>query len=391
MHIWLDGRTETLAAVASEVEAAQLRDQLALHYRGASAELNFPERKTVPASLEELRDMLYRRRKTSTSSAFRGVVRLPDGKWEAYLNVKEGDKRRHLFLGSYGSEEQAAEVHDRAARYYLGGGAALNFPERDLAPASHDEIRRENRTRDRTKASRYRGVELLAQDRWRASITVAGRVESLGRYADEESAALAYDRAARFHLGAAAFLNFPHRRLRPRSATEIREALERERKQAKTSQFHGVGWSKRMQKWCATVRSANRNLVLGHYDDEEEAARARDRAVHALGGRPVPLNFPEDPPAAATPRQIAQENWEQFKETTSSSYTGVSWTKQGWVAYITADHVRHRLGTFASELDAARAYDAAALALRGPEGRLNFPAAAAASEPRRARLRGKRR
>jgi hypothetical protein len=60
----------------------------------------------------------------------------------------------------------------------------------------------------------------------------------------------------------------------------------------------------------------------------------------------------------------------------SSQFKGVSWNRrQGcWEAYCgTSGKDRRRLGTFADEIEAARAYDAAAREMFGEFARLNFP------------------
>jgi hypothetical protein len=60
----------------------------------------------------------------------------------------------------------------------------------------------------------------------------------------------------------------------------------------------------------------------------------------------------------------------------SSAYKGVAWYRQTsrWQAYITVNRRRRHLGYFTDEADAARAYDAAAIAEWGAFARLNFPA-----------------
>lgn len=61
--------------------------------------------------------------------------------------------------------------------------------------------------------------------------------------------------------------------------------------------------------------------------------------------------------------------------TGASRYKGVSHYKRNgkWRAEITVNRVRRHLGTFACEVDAARAYDMAALAAWGEFAYLNFP------------------
>jgi hypothetical protein len=63
----------------------------------------------------------------------------------------------------------------------------------------------------------------------------------------------------------------------------------------------------------------------------------------------------------------------------SSQYKGVHWLKREskWVAAIQVDGTRHHIGTYAEEAEAARAYDAAAVAAWGSFGvYLNFGEAA---------------
>jgi hypothetical protein len=60
----------------------------------------------------------------------------------------------------------------------------------------------------------------------------------------------------------------------------------------------------------------------------------------------------------------------------SSRFKGVSWHKAAgkWVAVIKTDRQQRYLGLFVNELDAARAYDAAARELFGEFALPNFPA-----------------
>jgi len=74
------------------------------------------------------------------------------------------------------------------------------------------------------------------------------------------------------------------------------------------SRFVGVYWSK--GKWVAAIRWRGKYYYVGSFDDEVEAAKARDRKAYELHGEFAYLNFPEDFPAkgrgkGATARKAA--------------------------------------------------------------------------------------
>jgi hypothetical protein len=76
------------------------------------------------------------------------------------------------------------------------------------------------------------------------------------------------------------------------------------------------------------------------------------------------------------PASLAQNAWNKVRrkhEWNSSIYVGVSLNHKGWDARIRCNGVLYKLGLFASEIDAARAYDAKCLELRGEFAVLNFP------------------
>lgn len=371
-RINVEGTRHGLGIWSTEREAAIARDRAVLHF-GLDVPLNWPAASTKlgPLSPDRLRLEASRatREKNCESRYFGVMWNGTRAAWAAAIQL-EGKWKIIRCM----SEEQAATIHDRLVLHYAPDNARRNFPEKRLTPASVEEIRRELlRIRKRDTTSRYVGVwRDDATGRWSAAIKV-GRIHPLGSWRSERDAAMAYDRAA-LYFAAGVARNFPKLDLTPASPDALRAEQRAQTKATRTSQFFGVSWIDRMQHWRADVLVRGRRYILGCFDDEEEAARAYDRVARAKHGAHAKLNFPTEALAPASIDQVREEKHAAFKETTTSRYTGVSWHEgsQRWRAAIKVDGVTHRLGDYHDEVEAARAYDRAALRLRGREGYLNF-------------------
>lgn len=186
--------------------------------------------------------------------------------------------------------------------------------------------------------------------KWRARISCAdGISKSIGTFDDEETAAKAYDQAARTIRGSAAhgchpqtsgfggpgqpvaakrlFLNFPtaeeEERLKVELETEEAGRAQRKREQAQSverrqSSYHGVYWVCKVpttaRPWRAVVRHRRKIFNVGRYSQEEAAARAYDAVARTLRGpnahigdarKGWSLNFPTQAERTVASRQAA--------------------------------------------------------------------------------------
>ena len=224
------------------------------------------------------------------------------GRWSANV-TDSGPPLRIIRLGHFNREEDAAVAWDRVVLRMRGLTAKRNFPDRLLPPASVPEIRREARRLTKLRMeSRWIGVHRLRKSApyqvarpWCAQVRLtSGKLVTVGGYATEEEAGLAYDRLTLFYRGDVVELNFREEAQRrgPGDARTLLAECERVRKANLTSQYRGVSWAAASGRWRAVIKCDRERIDLGLHDDEVDAARAYDAKARQLLGDRARLNFP---------------------------------------------------------------------------------------------------
>ncbi len=117
-RIAVDGTRLQIGSFVDEIEAAKAYDACARYYFGEFARTNFEGAKSLPVEhYQQIRLQRY-------TSKYRGVAWYPrTNRWRSKFTF--GGK---LVQSYHLSEEDAAQAYDKAAKFYLGDKAKLNFP-----------------------------------------------------------------------------------------------------------------------------------------------------------------------------------------------------------------------------------------------------------------------
>ena len=206
---------------------------------------------------------------------------------EAPVGSNSDDQTSKDLTGKKRTQRETAESHDKRRRKHS--------PEKPYKPKTF-------------LTSVYRGVsQHRLTGRWEASIWVDKKQVYLGGYDKEEKAARAYDIVALHSKGDGARLNLGRSRYEEKEVQEItamafHDLVAKLRRESSAfsrgkSKYRGVSGHKVatsfQRPWEARIGrfSGKKNVFLGLFESEEEAARQYDRALIISKGLNAKTNF----------------------------------------------------------------------------------------------------
>ena len=219
------------------------------------------------------------------------------------------------------------------------------------------------RKRSKSKSGYFGVFKVAPSGRYQAKIKIDGKFKYLGTYDTANQAAEAYDDEA-IKLGRPfSKLNYPKQTYV--GYTPIQQPLYSQN----TVGYRGV--TKIGKKFKAQIRIGSKTVNLGTYETAKEAAVAYDRAALKANQSTTLLNFPDMVHNLdVEPKRKKQK----VMSTNTIGYTGVSKHKRSgqFLAQI-YNGKKQRIGLFGTAIDAAHAYDQAAIKAGRKQHTLNFP------------------
>lgn len=287
-------------------------------------------------------------------------VRLTNGTF--YANIAHKNVQYNVPCAT---QNDAALTFDKLALHFHGKRAIRNYP--DIEHTSDqiaEALALAIQIKNRRPTSAFWGVSFL-KGAFMASIWSKEKCVFLGKYAREEEAAIAVDKA-RVYLGINRdHLNFPDKILEYQNdPTGLKNWFD----SLHENHQRGVRYDSRIKKYAANIKLNGKWICLGYYTDPIQAARIRDMGIVAHKINEV-LNYPEN----EQEYQISAFSVIEAIINKRKRYRGVFYNpkKRHYRASIAVNRKTHYLGSFKTEREAAIAYNKGAKLLLGDKARLN--------------------
>lgn len=163
-------------------------------------------------------------------------------------------------------------------------GNELNNQKSNLRVCTHQENMFNRKLHSHSKC-KYKGLAWKKSiQKYEVKIQLNKKCMYIGVFENEIAAANAYNYYAKLYFGEFARLNDV-----PYMPKEEWEKYSMSNK--KSSKFRGVFWDKRTGKYVSQIWDGKRNIKIGEFDDEEEAALAYNKKALELKGDKAILNM----------------------------------------------------------------------------------------------------
>ena len=254
-----------------------------------------------------------------------------------------------------------------------GEGEGEEEQQEEEGEEEEETSKRKRKKEDGSKSNvKYKGVSKQRSGRFRAQITIDGKSIKHGTFDTPKEAAQAYDLAAIQAGRPTSKLNFLDEV--PKDYKPKKRKYKKTNFFSNTTGFKGVYKSvyKNGNRFRAAIRIDGKNQSLGMFDTPKEAAQAFDRAAIQAGRPTSQLNFP---PSFSSNSSSFHKKFSRKmrRDVYTTEYKGVYKIGEKFVLIISIFGQTWSRGMFDTKMEAALAWDHAAIQTKRPRSSLNFP------------------
>ena len=140
-----------------------------------------------------------------------------------------------------------------------------------------------------------------------------------------------------------------------------------------SSKYKGVFQVKGKDRWRSIIRVENKNIHLGYFSNEDDAAKAYNKASLKFFGKNAYRNVIGEDNSVKNVNFRKDVPSQKRRAIGLSGFRGVTFENGKWVACLKSKGKKFYLGRHSNSLEAAKAYDQKAYEIYGDKAILNFP------------------
>ena len=306
-RIYIHQKYQGLGTFDTSKEAAEAHDRAAIQAGHSTSSLNFLDKKYKKG--------FKRIEKARGSTGYRGVYKRKNkkGKNRFIVQIWIGDKNH--YIGTFDTLKEAAIAYDLAAIQAKHPKSDLNFPnmihmkKKISTKRKKKKIKKLKKRKKRkmkcSNVTNFNGVSKIGK-KFRASVSLDGKVKHFGIFTKARNAAMAYDTAIVELSGKSmdelkSLLNFPNGLEEEEEKKKQEEEEEEEGLKDNKVKYKGV--IKRGERYQAQITVDGKSQHVGMYDTPKEAAEAHDRGRIRARHPTFKLNFLDQVPKNYKPKK----------------------------------------------------------------------------------------